>query len=84
MDGRYVQWVLATQANPNPDVNGIDPRGEPKWLVVNTTTPGQLFTEGWCRPQSGAAALRAVTLLEWAADLVKVRFPSSCGGLLSC
>lgn len=51
----YVDWVIRSE---NKYVNGVDIRIEPRFHLPN----GELFTGGWCRPQSDAPGLRATTL----------------------
>jgi glucoamylase len=57
----YVGWVLANQVAPDP--NGIDVRGEPKFMLPK---PGVPFAGGWCRPQNDGPGLRAGTLAMFA------------------
>jgi len=60
----YVSWVLKVQAEPDP--NGIDVRSEPKYNLPN----GDVFTGGWCRPQTDGPALRSTTLILYAKSLL--------------
>ena len=57
---KYVQWVLKVQNEDDP--NGIDVRTEPKFNLPD----GDVFTGGWCRPQSDGPGLRASTLIMYA------------------
>ena len=56
----YVNWVLRVQNEPDP--NGIDIRVEPKFELPN----GQVYTGGWCRPQTDGPGLRSATLIMFA------------------
>eukprot|EP01094_Clydonella_sp_ATCC50884_P027108 TRINITY_DN7654_c0_g1_i1.p1 TRINITY_DN7654_c0_g1~~TRINITY_DN7654_c0_g1_i1.p1 ORF type:complete len:425 (-),score=122.80 TRINITY_DN7654_c0_g1_i1:79-1215(-) len=60
----YTQWVLRVQSEADP--NGIDVRTEPKYNLPN----GDVFTGGWCRPQTDGPGLRALTLSNYALYLV--------------
>eukprot|EP01062_Namystynia_karyoxenos_P021368 TRINITY_DN1812_c0_g2_i1.p1 TRINITY_DN1812_c0_g2~~TRINITY_DN1812_c0_g2_i1.p1 ORF type:complete len:746 (+),score=218.97 TRINITY_DN1812_c0_g2_i1:77-2239(+) len=57
----YVTHVEAAQ-----DPNGIDVRGEPKFLIPS----GKPYNGGWCRPQNDGAAIRAGTLSLYALVLL--------------
>jgi len=59
----YVQWVHKVQMLDDP--NGIDVLGEPKFFM-----DGRVYTGGWMRPQNDGAALRAVTLINYANKLI--------------
>ena len=61
----YVQWVLKVQNEADP--NGIDVRTEPKYNLPN----GDVFTGGWCRPQTDGPGLRAIALIDYANSLMK-------------
>ena len=51
----YVDWVVRAE---NKFFNGVDIRIEPRFYLPD----GNLFTGGWCRPQTDAPGLRATTL----------------------
>ena len=51
----YVDWVLRAE---DKFENGVDIRIEPRFYLPD----GNLFTGGWCRPQTDAPGLRATTL----------------------
>ena len=59
----YINWVHRAQFATDP--NGIDIRGEPKFYV-----DGKCFEKGWMRPQRDGMALRTITLLLWAKELL--------------
>jgi len=59
----YMKWVLNCQKQ-NP-VNGIDIRGEPKFYM-----DGRLFDGPWGRPQNDGPALRAMSLMDYAEELI--------------
>lgn len=61
----YVQFTLKTQTENDP--NGIDVRVEPKFDLPN----GEVYTGGWCRPQTDGPALRAKSLMMYANSLIK-------------
>lgn len=56
----WVQWVLTTMSENDP--NGIDVRTEPKFNLPN----GDVYTGGWCRPQTDGPALRGASLIMYA------------------
>eukprot|EP01126_Amoeba_proteus_P011163 TRINITY_DN1446_c0_g2_i1.p1 TRINITY_DN1446_c0_g2~~TRINITY_DN1446_c0_g2_i1.p1 ORF type:complete len:381 (-),score=57.13 TRINITY_DN1446_c0_g2_i1:170-1312(-) len=60
----YVGWVLNVQSKQDP--NGIDVRTEPKYYLPN----GDVFDQGWCRPQTDGPALRATALITYANTLI--------------
>ena len=60
----YAQWVLGVQSKADP--NGIDIRTEPKYMLPN----GEVFTGGWCRPQTDGPGLRSTTLIIHAQKLI--------------
>jgi glucoamylase len=60
----YTQWVLKVQNEKDP--NGIDVRTEPKYNLP----AGDVFTDGWCRPQTDGPGLRAKTLMAYAEKLM--------------
>jgi len=62
----YTQWVLRVQSEADP--HGIDVRAEPKYMLPD----GKVFDGSWCRPQTDGPALRARTLIKYAAQLGKV------------
>ena len=45
---------------------GLDVLGEPKYYVS-----GEVYDKPWGRPQTDSPALRAITLIAWAEDLIK-------------
>jgi glucoamylase len=59
----YINWVHRAQFANDP--NGIDIRGEPKFYV-----DGKCYEKGWMRPQRDGMALRTITLLLWAKELL--------------
>ena len=59
----YMNWVHKAQFASDP--NGIDIRGEPKFYVN-----GQCYEKGWMRPQRDGMALRSITMLLWAKELL--------------
>lgn len=61
----YVSWVLNVQNEPDP--NGIDVRTEPKYNLPY----GDVYTGGWCRPQTDGPGLRALTLINYANSLLE-------------
>jgi len=61
----YVQWVLKVQNEQDP--NGIDVRTEPKYNLPN----GDVYSGGWCRPQTDGPGLRGLTLIIHARNLLK-------------
>jgi len=63
----YTQWVLHTQTETDPHP-GADVRTEPKYNLPN----GDVFAGAWCRPQTDGPALRAKTLMAYAAQLGRV------------
>jgi glucoamylase len=60
----YVQWVLKVQAEADP--NDQDVRTEPKFMLPD----GEVFTDGWCRPQNDGPGLRATSLIIAARSLI--------------
>merc|ERR1712166_723940 len=62
----YVQWVLNVQSESDPH-QGADVRTEPKYNLPD----GDVFQGSWCRPQTDGPALRAKTLIAYAAALTK-------------
>merc|ERR1712166_1682805 len=62
----YVQWVLNVQSESDPH-QGADVRTEPKYNLPD----GDVFQGSWCRPQTDGPALRAKTLIAYAAELTK-------------
>eukprot|EP01129_Flabellula_baltica_P000376 TRINITY_DN1039_c0_g1_i1.p1 TRINITY_DN1039_c0_g1~~TRINITY_DN1039_c0_g1_i1.p1 ORF type:complete len:504 (+),score=104.61 TRINITY_DN1039_c0_g1_i1:109-1620(+) len=62
---KYVEWVLTVQGRSDP--NGIDVRVEPKYTLPD----GNVFTGGWCRPQTDGPSLRAITLTVFADYLIE-------------
>jgi len=59
-----VDWVSKAQQQRDP--NGLDVLGEPKYYVS-----GEVYDKPWGRPQTDSPALRAITLIAWAEDLIK-------------
>lgn len=60
----YTQWVLNTHdAVP---YNKIDTRIEPKFELPY----GEVYTGGWCRPQTDGPGLQAITLIKFANQLI--------------
>lgn len=60
----YVQWVLRMHDKSDP--NGIDIRIEVKYNLPG----GDVYTGGWCRPQTDGPGLRATTLSLYADVLI--------------
>ena len=60
----YVGWVVRMQSEADP--NNIDVKIEPKFNLPN----GDPYTGGWCRPQTDAPGLRAITLSFYADALI--------------
>lgn len=60
----YVEWI--TKAQQSSDPNGIDVLGEPKYYIS-----GEVYDKPWGRPQTDSPALRAITMITWAQDLLK-------------
>lgn len=63
MDG-FVHWVVRAQNQPDP--HGIDVRVEPKFNLPNA----DVYTGGWCRPQTDGPAIRGTTLALFAEQLL--------------
>eukprot|EP00656_Telonema_subtile_P018675 TRINITY_DN20112_c0_g1_i1.p1 TRINITY_DN20112_c0_g1~~TRINITY_DN20112_c0_g1_i1.p1 ORF type:complete len:517 (-),score=107.31 TRINITY_DN20112_c0_g1_i1:122-1672(-) len=60
----YLHWVLKVQVELDPH-SGNDVRTEPKYTLPD----GDVFDGAWCRPQTDGPALRAKTLMAYAAKL---------------
>ena len=60
----YTQWVLRTQ-NAVP-YNKLDTRIEPKFELPY----GEVYTGGWCRPQTDGPGLEATALIMFANSLI--------------
>lgn len=60
----YTDWIFNAQTQPDP--NGIDVLGEPKYYVS-----GEVYDKPWGRPQTDSPALRAIIVAEWVQDLLK-------------
>ena len=65
----YINFSRSNQKISDADPNLIDPRfimGEPKFTVT-----GGAYNKGWGRPQNDGPALRAITLIQYANQLIK-------------
>lgn len=65
----YISFSRSNQRVSDADPRLIDPRfimGEPKFTVT-----GGAYNKGWGRPQNDGPALRAITLIQYANQLIK-------------
>lgn len=60
----YIQWVVKVQNEEDP--NDQDVRTEPKFMLPD----GEVFSDGWCRPQNDGPGLRATSLIIAANSLI--------------